>query len=362
MWAHDPVMARGRRNLSVGIAPAPARAAARTEALCELLIQAGIPEHEAYRDKEGMPCAPAKADIVQSAVRALRPLVKTYTGREAEEMLLIVLTAADRRTGHDFSWDDPRGGSWSPGAGRAAAAWWNLPLDEDGNLIPDGLLEAVEDVFRSRPRETFLDALQHAPSRTLMRASRAPRRIIPETPAPGTLGGGLHGAVAVDAAHELAGRAGLTDDERDLLVTAARMAPPALVTPRMPAPGTPRREEIVDLLHEIAPVAGTDGLPVMNPTTRLGRLLADALMSELTGPLADALAEERRQMLGVADDPAYIARRAELALRSPVFSPEGRVWLTPALRREEPRLRAIAALAAGIDRPRPQKRTILRPV
>jgi hypothetical protein len=290
--------------------------------------------------------------------------------QNALDLYYAVLLDGDLKAKHLWHYYDDRvKGWWTPGSGAAARAWYGLSVNSVGELQPDELPAKMATALQL---PNWLDAIRHAPSATLARSIDLPDRLLsPRVPlleqpvvqkyitaiAPLEIAMNNETAVRLQNVDELAGAAGLGDTEKKALMQAAALLPSWSqqidIRPDCPS-------DAGSILREISVSQSTEGLPVVQASGKLSKILADGWQGWMASSWCDLVAEEIRQRSGHRDDLSWLERTRTLCSRSPWQSPQGRKMLRPEARRQESRLRKIT-LDLLSSPPKPSKAPARQP-
>lgn len=305
------------------------------------------------------------------------------------ELFYALLLEGDRRANHTFFWRDKEiGGEWTLAAGAAVRGWYQFPVDEQGNIIPEHVEETVRRQIDSG-LPLFVDSLRQQPSQTLASCCWEPpepgcdrksllRRLSAEqlsAPAARALETAITAkaeegkasfalqALRLRDALELADAEQLEAAEREVLLLAAAFSSPFGQAPLSQDQLYQRigdfqlADQVAGLLADCAPrpADGDPHLPVLAPKTRLGKTLADVQQSWMASRWCDAAAELQRQATGAADEADWLERTRHLCVRSGWHTKAGRERFAFAAKRQEARLRSLIGLYHGIKTPKAPK-------
>ena len=271
--------------------------------------------------------------------------------KNALDLYQVLLLDGDLKANHLWHYYDDRiAGWWTPGAGAAARAWYGLPKNKLGELKPEGLAAALRSAM---DKPNWLEAMERNPSATLAHSidlddhGLVADQPLAQQPIVESYLQEIHPvqphldaqlAVRLQDTARLAEAAGLGSKERKLLLQASALLPAWAQTPQIPA-NCP--DDVRSILQETQVGQSPEGLPVVEASGKLSKLLVDGWQGWMASPWCDLVAEEIRQKSGHPDNLQWLERSRILCSRSPWQSPQGRKLMRPNAKKQESRLRKI---------------------
>lgn len=314
-----------------------------------------------------------KADSEQMALSALATwvpeLLEEIDGKSAHpelarwetDMHMIMVQDGNHKASHRYGLGETAGDNgdehryWYPSVAQAARGFYRLPSDENGGLIAAGLIDGIRRCAYP-PERTFTELMQVSPVRTLAMSCDAPcpdvepMNLAKSLPGEAkALAADLPGApterrIAIDAAIRLAEAEGLSAKDTEAVVLAAAWSAPFGAGGGRNRAGiegvsADAQERALRYLEEVGPRGDVEHqhLPVCDPSSPAGRVLADSLAAWMGHPQMDSVVDEQRIAMGL-DDKAYglalMDRSRELCTRTKFHTKTGRAEYAKRAKRE----------------------------
>lgn len=284
-----------------------------------------------------------------------------------QELLYTIMLDGDRKANHLYFYKDRRMNAvWTLGSAASARGWYKLPHDGNGNLVAQGLADAVKESM-NHPEGSFLQAMVKTPMQTMaMSVDVHEKNVSTQDFMPHfamlsqecrqALGSYISKEPSVPSsplkhlkiktALLLAYQEQLSQLEKNLLLHAVALSPDwnCSVEDSLKQTSDPKLQQ---LLLDIAPTQSVDDYPMMNPQTKLGKILADVQQSWMASTWCDWGIYQWQQNFDIKDNAQNLDTMRNTIPRTPWHTAYGRKKLSPVAKTQESRLRALIGLSKG---------------